>query len=832
MLAAVARTGARPRETSTEVKEMADAADRIEELLARLEPDEKISLLAGRDMWHTVPVERLGIPALKVTDGPNGARGSEQNHGPSSASFPVGVAIASTWDTGLAARIGEALAEEVRSKGASVLLGPTVNIQRYPRAGRNFECFSEDPYLASRMAVAYIDGMQSQGIGACIKHFVCNDAEHERFSISSDVDERSLHEVYLAPFRAAVAEAKPWALMTAYNRVNGVYAAEHALVVELLKGEWGFDGLVMSDWWGTYGEATPVGGLDLEMPGPARWMSSENVKAALDNGSLSQDRLDDKVRRLLRLMDRAGVLDVEVSPLERADDRPEHRVLARLVAAESIVLLENRNGILPLDRAHAGEIAVIGEFAAATPIGGGGSSSVRPHYAVSVMEGISGAVGAGTPIHYSRGCVVHPDPLAIDPSIAATVDGSPGLRIEYFHNGELTGDPAYVFVVKQSLFHWPMTGDEHLLHGDSSVRLSGTLTTAQGGAHMFTLHCLGGHGRMILDGEVLLAVEPESSGEMATGEMELTAAEPHHLVVEYFAIAGSRWRELRLGCCPAPSPNIVEDAVAVAESADAAVVVVGVGPSFESEGFDRADLRLPGSQDELVAAVAAANPNTIVLVAAGSPVEMPWADDVAAIAQVWYGGQEVGNAAADVLFGLRDPGGRLPMTLPARLEDAPVPQVGVAQPGHISYHEGVFVGYRSYERSGVEPRYHFGHGLSYAEFEYRDLAIGREGDVLVVTAMVKNVGERPGSDVAQLYVAPLSRRGDHPEQELKGFSKVRLDPGEAVQIQFRLDREALSWYDPERGGWVCDPGEIEVRVGRSSHDVRLSGGAEIPPAEV
>jgi len=809
---------------------MPDASDRIEGLLARLDLDEKISLLAGRDLWHTVPVERLGIPALKVTDGPSGARGSEWNHGPSSASFPVSVALASTWDTELVAQVAKALAAETRSKGASVLLGPTVNIQRYPRAGRNFECFSEDPHLSSRMAVAYIGAIQSEGVGACIKHFFCNDAEQERFTISSDVDERSLHEVYLAPFRAAVAEAGPWSLMTAYNRINGIYAAEHPFVVDLLKGEWGFDGLVMSDWWGTYGEVTPAGGLDLEMPGPARWMSCEHVRAALEKGSLSAEQLDDKARRMLRLLDRAGLLEGEAPSDEHAEDRPEHRALARKVAAESIVLLENRNGLLPLDLS-VGKIVVLGEFAAATPISGGGSARVEPHYQASVLEGIISGAGAGTRVCYRRGCVVHPYPQAIEAGIVAAPDGSPGLRIEYFHNGELAGDPAHTFTTTRSQFHWPSTGDHHLVYGDCSVRLSGTLKTARGGVHTLALRCRGGHGRVALDGKVVLFVERDPAAEVATVEIGLPAGESHELVVEYFTVEGTGGRELQVGCSPTPGPEMIEEAVTVAGSADVVVVVVGLGPFFESEGFDRPDLRLPGSQEELITAVTAANPNTVVLVASGSPVEMPWAGDAAALAQIWYGGQEVGNAVADVLFGACEPGGRLPTTFSLVLGEAPVAQVGVERPGHIDYHDGVFVGYRFYDRSGVEPRYCFGHGLSYTGFDYRDLATQWDGDALVVSATVVNVGDRPGSDVVQLYVAPLSRRGDHPEQELKGFSKVRLGPGEATKVHFRLEREDLSWFDPGRGGWVLDPGEVEVRVGRSSRDLRLTGRVEIPESE-
>jgi len=802
--------------------------ERIEELLNRLTHEEKVSLLAGSGRWSTVPIDRVGIPRLKVTDGPNGARGEDENHGLTSACFPAGVALAATWDVDLVAEIGGALAEEARAKGAHVLLAPTVNTQRYPRAGRSFECFSEDPYLTSRMAVAYISGLQTRGVGACIKHFVCNDAEFERRSMSSDVDERALHEVYLAPFRAAVQEARPWCVMSGYNRINGTYASEHPLLLDVLKGEWGFDGIVMSDWGGTYGETTPVGGLDLEMPGPARWMAAEHVDAAIASGDLSEERLDDKVRRLLRLLARTGALGAAGPSPERADDRPEHRALARRAAAESIVLLQNRGGMLPLDPGASAHIAVIGDLAAHTPIMGGGSAEVNAHYAVSVLEGIRAAAGSGTKISYEIGAVTHAAPPPLEACFVTADDGAPGFTVEYYANPDHAGAPVRSFTTSKSRLFWRSRGDGFVEYHEFSARFRGTFTPERAGEHLLTLGAIGGVTRLILDGEPLLSggPDPETAPTALSVTLDLRAGVSHELVVEFASVGESRFRMLEVGHEPPLPPDTIERAAEAARSADAAVVVVGLGGEWEGEMLDRPDLRLPGSQDDLVASVAAANRNTVVLVAAGSPVEMPWADDVASIAQIWYGGQETGNAVADVLFGLADASGRLPVTFPKVLEDAPVPELTIRSPGHNVYEDGVFVGYRSYDRDGVEPRFAFGHGLSYTSFAYRDLAATADPGGVRVTATIENTGDRAGSEVVQLYVGSPARLGSHPLQELKGFRKVHLDPGEAATVDFVLTVDDLSWYDGD--GWRCDPGEYEVRVGRSSRDIRLTGLVEVP----
>src|SRR5215212_5068317 len=377
----------------------------IDELLEKMTLEEKISMLAGADLWHSVGVPRLGIPQFRVTDGPNGARGSQGNMGPASVATPVGIALGATWNPELVEKVGNVLGDELKAKGAHILLAPTVNIHRTPIAGRNFECYSEDPFLSGMLASAYINGIQSKNVGACIKHFVANDQEYERFSMSSEVDERTLREIYLEPFRIAIRNSNPWAVMSAYNRVNGVYASENDHTLnDILKGEWDYKGIVMSDWFGTYDKDIPSGGLDLEMPGEARWMSEEMVKRALEDGELKEEALDGKVRRLLGMLDKAGLFDQPELKPERGEDKPQHRQIIRAAAREAIVLLKN-NGTLPLKKVKS--IAVIGPYANAAQILGGGSSSVTPHYAISPFEGIKSRAGDKIQVQTIPGCFIY-----------------------------------------------------------------------------------------------------------------------------------------------------------------------------------------------------------------------------------------------------------------------------------------------------------------------------------------------------------------------------------------------------------------------------------------
>jgi beta-glucosidase len=809
--------------------------DRIENLLAQMTLQEKISLLAGADDWHTVAVERLGIPAIKVTDGPNGARGARPIGGPTSACFPAGVALAATWNIDLVRQVGQALAEEVKSKGAHMLLAPTVNIHRSPLAGRNFECYSEDPYLAGRMAVAYVSGLQSQGVGACIKHFVCNDSEYERRTISSEVRERALREIYLPPFRAAVQEAQPWAVMSAYNRLNGTYCSENRrLLLDILKGEWGFDGIVISDWFGTYSPDCANGGLDLEMPGPARWMG-RTVLDLVTAGEVAESVIDDKVRRLLRVIQRTGAFDNPDPRPERAIDRPEHRRLIRQTAGEAIVLLKNAHGLLPIDAQKIRSIAVIGENARWAPVQGGGSAQVSPHYVVSPLEALADRLGDDVEIGYQIGCTIHKLLPLIDADWLTAQDGGRGLTIQFFDNGHLSGDPVHTEVTDRMHLGWFGSPPPYVGSGAFSLRLMGTFTAPETGIYTFGLLTTG-KGRLLVDGIVRIDDWTSSAHTGAffelgssekTVEIPLTAGERVDLQLDYSSEGTVGGQTLRLGCLPPISPRPIEDAAALAAGADIAIVFAGLSSEWESEGVDRPDMALPGEQARLIEAVAAANQNTIVVLNSGAPIRMDWVDKVAAVVQAWYPGQEAGNAIADVLVGGVNPSGKLPTTFPRRLKDNPAYVNYPGENGRVHYGEDIFVGYRYYDEKDIEPLFPFGHGLSYTTFAYSNLALStaqlEPGGQMQVHVDVENTGPCAGQEVVQLYIRDLVSTLRRPPKELKAFAKVSLEPGETQTVAFHLDQDDLSFYDPARQRWVAESGDFEVLVGSSSRDIRLTG---------
>ncbi len=803
---------------------------RIETLLQQMTLDEKISMLAGADLWHSVAVPRLGVPQFRVTDGPNGARGALGSLSPQAVCTPVGIALGATWNPDLVRQVGEVLADELKVKGAHILLAPTVNIHRTPIAGRNFECYSEDPFLSGMIAAAYIQGIQSKGVGACIKHFVANDQEFERNSMSSDVDERPLREIYLEPFRLAIRAAKPWAVMSSYNRVNGVYACEndHTLK-DVLKGEWGFDGIVMSDWMGTYDEAVPAGGLDLEMPGPARWMAAEVVKKALASGSLTESALDDKVRRLLGVLEKAGAFENPNLQPEKAEDRPEHRAVMREAAREAIVLLKNE-GVLPLKGVKS--LAVIGPHAARANILGGGSSAVNPHYAVSPLAGIRARAGEAVKVETAPGCFIHrtlPAPL---PETLNTPEGRRGLLLSIFDNAELSGEPVFVLETTTVQHGWwgggiPNITDQSVF----SARMEGFFTPQESGRHTLGLNVTG-RARLYLDGRLLIDHwDASESGQQKNAELDLEAGRAYALKVDYAWQGDPSWRALMLGHLPPHAPDLLAEAEELARHCDAAVVVVGLSPEYESEGFDRADMKLPGAQDELIRRVAAVNPRTMVVLNAGSALEMPWLNDVPAVVQLWYAGQEQGNALADVLFGDANPSGKLPTTFPARLQDNPAYINYPGENGHVRYGEGIFVGYRYYDKKEIEPLFPFGHGLSYTTFAYSNLKLSAEklteADTLTVSVDVTNTGALAGKEAVQVYVRDVQSKTSRPEKELKAFRKVMLQPGETQTVTFSLDREAFWYFDTARNGWAVEPGIFEIWVGASSRDIRLKAQVEI-----
>ena len=798
---------------------------RIDDLLSQMTLDEKISMLAGTGLWYSTAVPRLDVPSFRMADGPNGVRGIWSEMSPTAAATPVGTALGATWNPALVEKIGNVLGEELKDKSGHILLAPTVNIHRTPIAGRNFECFAEDPYLSGMIASAYIKGIQDRGVGACIKHFIANDQEYQRHSMSSEVDERTLREIYLEPFRIAIRKSNPWAVMSSYNRVNGRYACEndHTLL-EILKGEWGYQGMVMSDWFGTYDEQVPTGGLDLEMPGPARWMATEVVKKALANGTLTEERIDDKVKRLLCVLEKAGLFENPTHQPERATDNPKHRRILRQAAGEAIVLLKNDGKKLPLKKGIR-SIAVIGPHAANASIFGGGSSSgFRPHYVVSPLEGIRKRAGQTVRVDYAPGCLIHKSLPAPAPETLSTADGRRGLSLSVFNGIKFSGDPVFTQTTPFVDHGWFYHSVPNANQVSFSMIQEGFFTPKESGVHKFSLNGVG-WSRLFFDGMLLLQRSYDSDrGGEPIAEIELEDGKPYAIRIEYYWQGDPRFRSVKLGYLPPQPEDPIADAVKLAKKADVVIVVASLNSEWESEGFDRVNMKLPGDQNKLIKQVAKANKNTIVVLNAGSAVEMPWIDRVPAVLQLWYNSQEQGHALADVLFGDVNPSGKLPTTFPVHLEDNPAYINYPGENGRVRYGEGIFVGYRYYDKKDLAPLFPFGHGLSYTKFKYSNLRLSKKsihpGETLTVKVDVTNSGKVAGKEVVQLYVRDVKATFARPEKELKAFTKVELKPQQTKTVSFKLDREAFWYFDVERNTWSTEPGEFEVWVGASSRDIR------------
>ncbi len=662
----------------------ASAEARVSDLLGRLTQPEKLSLMAligyGDPYKLDLPaIPRLGIASLRTIDAPEGLR-----DGPASA-FPMEVVMASTWDPLLVRQIGAAVGQEARAKNRQIVYGPDVNIQRTPQGGRYFENFSEDPYVNAQMATAYIDGMQSQGVASCIKHFICNDQETGRHDINVAVDERTLREIYLPVFDAAAHDAHVWALMPALGRVNGEFCAQNKpLMADLLEGQWEWDGLAVSDWGSVHTTAPTLNaGTDVEMPQPDHF-SSAALTNALTSSQITQAGIDNAVRRVLRLMLRTGLLDTPKPISESVVNSSAHQKLARKAALEGITLLKNSGGFLPLSKTLK-SLAVIGPNAADTQLGGRWSADVKPFYQVSVLDGIKKKLGPNVAVSFEQGC--------------------------------------------------PRTG--------------------------------------------------------------------------------------------AAAPGAIDKAAALAKTADAAIVVVGTDNNYEGEELDPPDLHLPGDQEKLIEAVAAANPHTLVVLNCGTPLLVShWLPRVPGLLETWYSGQEAGNAAADIIFGDVSPSGKLAGTWANARDEysdwGNYPGAG----GFVRYMEGIYVGYRHFDREKIRPLFPFGYGLSYTAFAYSRLQAPPEaspGKPLTVRVTVKNTGKRAGDEIVECYVRPLVPRTDRPLRELKAFARVPLAAGQTKTAVLTLGPKAFAYWDTKTHGWRTDPGAYVLDIGASSRDIRLSG---------
>jgi beta-glucosidase len=800
-------------------RSQADIEKRVDAILAKMTLEEKIDYIGGVDNMFIRGYPKLGIPRLKMSDGPLGVR----TWGPATA-YPAGIAMAASWDTALVRHIGVMLGEDARARGVNFLLAPGVDIYRAPMCGRNFEYFGEDPYLASRMAVAYIEGVQSEGVIATVKHFMGNNQEWDRNNVSSDMDERTMREIYLPAFEAAVKEAKVGAIMDSYNLVNGVHMTQNAyLNNDVVKKEWGFDGIIMSDWNATYDAVRAAdAGLDLEMPG-ARFMNRQHLLPAIQDKRVSVDVIDDKVRRILRKAIEFGFLDRDQTDKSIPLDNPASRAAALEAARAGMVLLKNDGGLLPLQQDKIKTIAVIGPNADIAVTGGGGSSRVQPFSALSFYDGIKKYVGSHAEVVFSPGITLAHQAAETTSFFADEERKQPGLKGEYFDGLRFEGAPALVRTDAHIHFQFGKSyrdgGPERFV-----VRWTGYFFAPVSG--FYRLLISGDNGYRVFVDDKLVAQRWFGQTDVTPfGSMPFGDGKAYKITVEclkYSPVAG-----ISFGIIPTQD-GALERAKAVAAKADVVIVCVGFDASNEGEGADRT-FQLPPGQDELISSILDANKKTIVVLTAGGAVDMTkWIDHTPALIHTWYSGQEGATALAQILFGQYSPSGKLPASFERRWEDNATYR-SYYDDRHINrvqYSEGVFLGYRNFDRSRLRPLFPFGFGLSYTTFEYSNLRVAPAsgGDALaVVTFQVKNTGSREGAEVAELYVGDNHSPVQRPVKELKGFAKVNLKPGETKTVELKLDRRAFSYFDVKQHQWHATPGDFAILVGGSSDNIALRG---------
>ncbi len=787
---------------------------RVKDLLSRMTLQEKLDLLGGTG-FATKPNKRLGIPELRMSDGPLGVRWD------SSTAFPSGICMAATWDTSLINKIGKSIGEELKGKGRDVILGPCVNIARIPMGGRNFESFGEDPYLDSRLAVSYIKGVQSEGVAATVKHFAVNNQEFERMFTDVKIDERALNEIYLPTFKAAVTEADVLCVMAAYNKVNGAYCSEnHYLLNKKLKDDWKFKGLVMSDWGAVHSTIpTAQNGLDLEMP-EGEFLNDKTLTDAINSGEVNIKTIDDKVYRILTVMFKLGLFEHQFSPNKNLINTKEHQKAAYKTAVEGIVLLKNNNNALPLNFKNIKSIAVIGPNVAIARIGGGGSSMVTPVYSVSPLEALKSKLPKKIKISYAPGIKLEGDSSPIETKYFTQPDkNEPGLLAEYFTNKNLEGKPAVTKIDKQVDFNWgggsPFT---NFPNDNFSVRWTGKLKAPETGD--FLIDVVSDDGvRLFINNELVINDWNDHAAQSNTYKMHFEKDKSYKIKLEYYehggdALVSLGWRS--------PNDKLMNEAISAAKNSDVAILFVGTSSNFESEGFDRTSLKLPDDQDDLINKIASVNKNTIVVVTSGSPVLMGnWIDNINAVVENWFGGDEIGNAITDVLIGNYNPSGKLPITFPKRWEDCSAYNSYHKQDSVSVYSDGIFVGYRFFDKNNIEPLFPFGYGLSYTKFDYKKINVKSSGDKYTITFDLKNTGKVKGTEIPQLYIHDTKPIIEKAPKELKRFDRVTLNPGETKNIKFELSKNDFKYFDPAKHEWQVNPGNYEILIGSSSRDIKL-----------
>ena len=801
---------------------------RADAILKMMSLEDKIDYIGGFEDFYIRALPKYGLPTLKMADGPFGVR----NYGPSTT-VAGGIGLAATWDPAIARRVGAVIGDDARARGVHFMLGPGVNIYRAPMGGRDFEYFGEDPFLASRIAVGYIEGMQAKDVCATIKHFMGNNSEYDRHNTDSIIDERTMREIYLPTFEAAVKEAHVCSIMDSYNLTNGEHMTQNDyLNNQVVKKQWGFDGILMSDWVSTYdGVAAANGGLDLEMPS-GKFMNRATLLPAITQGKVSEATIDDHVRRILRKAIQFGWFDQGHSQTDLSVSRynPEGRKVALEAARGGIVLLKNEGTLLPLDKAKIKTLAVVGPGAHPGQPVGGGSADVHPFAAVSLLEGLANYLGDGVKVMYDTG-ISSPSDMAVATNFVTEASGGkPGLKVEYFKSTDLTGSPSQIATVLH-VNGWRGRREAAALPPDvRSTRWTGYYIAPDAGNYEVFMQGVeeNSGGRLFVDDRIVLDDWTHATL-LDSANLQLTAG-AHKIRLEFFRTEGGE--DIRMGIVSDASV-VHPEAKALAAQADAVVLAVGFDPRSESEGSDRS-FHLPVGQDELVRAVLAANKKTVVVITSGGGTDLnAWLDQTPALLQSWYSGQEGGTALAQLLFGDYSPSGKLPVSFDRRWQDSAVyqsyyPNVG---PRQIKYTEGVFLGYRSYDKRETRPLFPFGYGLSYTTFQYANLSVSPQnaaGDQSVTVSFdITNTGNREGAEVAELYVGDTHSAVPRPVKELKGFAKVELQPGESRKITLTLDRRAFSYYDVNGKQWKVDPGEFAILVGGSSDNIQLKGSVHV-----
>lgn len=819
---------------------------RARAILEQMTLEEKIDFIGGTG-FATRAIPRLGVPAIEMSDGPAGVR---SNHGFSSTTYASGIGLAASWNPALAVRVGEALGRDARARGIHIMLGPGVNIYRAPMNGRNFEYFGEDPLLAAAIAVGYIRGMQSTRVSATIKHFLGNNSEYNRHNVNTLIDERTLREIYLPAFEAAVRQADVGAIMDAYNLLDGDHLTQSAFAnVRVAREDWGFAGVMMSDWVATYdGVAAASNGLDLEMPTGA-FMNRANLLPALRDGRLQGAMIDEKVYRILHLAERFGWLDHPQTDATLSTYSGASQQVALESAREAIVLLKNERGTLPLERETIRTLLVVGPNAfPAVPMAGGSGHSL-PYAPVSILQGLGDELGPGVTVFYQQG-VPGIEELARQTHLAtAPTNGKPGAILERFDTLDLSGQPTQTETMRaiaEKGVSWEDLGPELLellaqgasqgragIQTGTSRRWRGYYEASEAGPYEISALGSGENTgyRVYVDGTLVLDDWAVMRAIQDRALLTLSAG-MHKVVVEDF-VRGPLGGRMYLAITPQRT-LIADSLTAQARAADAVVVAVGYTAQNETEGGDRT-FALPIGQDMLIQEMAAANPRTVVAVTAGGSVDASaWIDRVPAYLHLWYPGEQGGKALAEVLFGGVNPSGRLPITFERTQADNPAARFYYPEPGttQVAYGEGVFVGYRGYEHNGVQPLFPFGYGLSYTTFAYANLSIEEIGQPLAeprftVSFDVTNTGQRAGAEVAQVYIAEAQPSIPRPPQELKGFAKVALAPGETRRLSIPLDVRSFAYYEVSAHRWRANAGSYQVRVGRSSADIALTGTATL-----